>query len=120
MHDDSLLQKKRPNHKKFKTEVIRCIGIEQKIILIKRWIVFYGSCLSTSLPNKKQQLYIPVSTLFMQLDLASHYFLFSLIEERLPRRAKLLFVAEDYQGKKDTILEVMQHWLEQGDQEKVA
>ncbi len=56
----------------------------------------------------------------MQLDLAAHYFLFSLIEEQLPRRAKLFFVAEDYQGKKDMIVEVMQHWLGQQQQEKVA
>ncbi len=30
----------------------------------------------------------------MQLDLAAHYFLFSLIEEQLPRRAKLFFIAK--------------------------
>ena len=54
----------------------------------------------------------------MQLDLAANYYLFSLIEERLPRRAKLFFVAEDYQGKKDIIIEVMQYWLGQRKQEK--
>ncbi|MGV2947851.1 hypothetical protein [Acinetobacter sp. AGC35] len=70
--------------------------------------------------EQKQQLYGSVYTLFMQLDLAAHYFLFSLIEEQLPRRAKLFFVAEDYQGKKDMIVEVMQHWLGQQQQEKVA
>jgi len=63
--------------------------------------------------EQKQQIYRSVYTLFMQLDLAAHYFLFSLIEEQLPRRAKLFFVAEDYQGKKDMIVEVMQHWLGQ-------
>ena len=35
----------------------------------------------------------------------------TLIKERLPRRAKLLFVAEDYNGKKEVIEEVMQHWV---------
>ncbi len=63
--------------------------------------------------EQKQQLYIPAYTLFMQLDLAAHYFLFSLIGEQLPRRAKLFFVAEDYQGKKEMIVEIMQHWLGQ-------
>lgn len=89
-------------------------NFDQEMDCILRFLFEYQSA------EQKQQLYIPVSTLFMQLDLVSHYFLFSLIEERLPRRAKLLFVAEDYQGKKDTILEVMQYWLEQADQEKVA
>ncbi|WP_407306124.1 hypothetical protein [Acinetobacter sp.] len=70
--------------------------------------------------EQKRQLYIPVYTLFMQLDLAAHYFLFSLIEERLPRRAKLFFVAEDYQGKKEMIVEVMQYWLGQELPKKVT
>ena len=52
-----------------------------------------------------------VQALFQQLDLASHYLLFSLVKERLPRRAKLLFAAEDYSCKKEVIEEVMQHWV---------
>ena len=48
---------------------------------------------------------------FEQLDLAAQYLLFSLVKERLPHRAKLLFAAEDYLGKKHTILEVMQHGI---------
>jgi hypothetical protein len=54
------------------------------------------------------------------LDLASHYLLFSLVKERLPRRAKLLFAAEDYQGKKEVIEEVMQHWLRHSHPQYVA
>ncbi|MDM1345081.1 hypothetical protein HXZ95_12700 [Acinetobacter pseudolwoffii] len=85
---------------------------DEQIDCILRFLFEYQSA------EQKQQRYIPVYNLFMQLDLAANYYLFSLIEERLPRRAKLFFVAEDYQGKKDIIIEVMQYWLGQRKQEK--
>ena len=55
-----------------------------------------------------------------RLDIASHYLLFSLVKERLPRRAKLLFAAEDYRGKKEMIEEVMCYWLGRNDSPYVA
>ena len=57
----------------------------------------------------KAQHYDEIVNCFHNLDLAAHYFLFDLIEERLPHRAKMLFSGENYQGKKETILEVMAH-----------
>lgn len=59
----------------------------------------------------KQKRYPQVLQSFQQLDLSAHYFLFALIQERLPKRAKLLFLGEDYLGKKMLILEVMQHMV---------
>ena len=61
--------------------------------------------------EEKQQHFQYVKAVFENLDLSSQYFLFSLIQERLPRRAKLMFIGEDYIGKKEFILEVMQHRL---------
>ncbi len=57
----------------------------------------------------KRKTYPYIEQSFQQLDLSARYFLFALIQERLPKRAKLLFVAEDYQGKQALVLEVMQH-----------
>lgn len=50
--------------------------------------------------ESKQQQYQEIVQTFLNLDIASTYFLFDLIQERLPRRAKLIFAGEDYQGKK--------------------
>ena len=61
--------------------------------------------------EQKRKSFHYACALFQQLDLASHYLLFSLVKERLPHRAKLLFAAEDYNGKKEVIQEVMQHWI---------
>ena len=61
--------------------------------------------------EQKRKSFHYACVLFQQLDLASHYLLFSLVKERLPHRAKLLFAAEDYNGKKEVIQEVMQHWV---------
>ncbi|EXA57876.1 hypothetical protein J504_3431 [Acinetobacter baumannii 348935] len=61
--------------------------------------------------EQKQKSFDQAQTLFQQLDLASPYLLFSLVKERLLRRAKLLFAAEDYSGKKEVIEEVMRHWI---------
>lgn len=55
----------------------------------------------------KAQHYAEILECFNALDMAANYFLFDLIEERLPHRAKMLFAGENYQGKRDTILEVM-------------
>lgn len=78
---------------------------DEEIDFVLRFLFEYGT------PEQKEQSYQQAFSLFQQLDLASHYFLFSLVKERLPRRAKLLFAAEDYSGKKEVIMEVMQHWL---------
>lgn len=78
---------------------------DQEIDFILRFLFEYD------LPEQKYKSYQQAHALLQQLDLASHYLLFSLVKERLPRRAKLLFAAEDYQGKKEVIEEVMQHWL---------
>lgn len=64
-------------------------------------------------PQVKQQQYESVVETFTHLDLATTYVLFDLIQERLPRRAKLLFAGEDFQGKKETVLEVMHKILMQ-------
>ncbi|MFV5509489.1 hypothetical protein VXQ11_14350 [Acinetobacter sp. 197] len=61
--------------------------------------------------EQKRKSFHYAYALFQQLDLASHYLLFSLVKERLPHRAKLLFAAEDYNGKKEVIQEVMQYWI---------
>ena len=78
---------------------------DEDIDFILRFLFEYESA------EQKQKSFDQVQALFQQLDLASHYLLFSLVKERLPRRVKLLFVAEDYSGKKEVIEEVMQHWV---------
>lgn len=45
---------------------------------------------------------------FLDLDIAATYVLFSVVRHRLPQRAKYLFSGEDFAGKRQTILEVMQ------------
>ncbi|QIO06364.1 hypothetical protein [Acinetobacter shaoyimingii] len=57
----------------------------------------------------KAQLYAETLERFNALDMAANYFLFDLIEERLPHRAKMFFAGENYRGKRETILEVMAH-----------
>jgi len=42
------------------------------------------------------------------LDLASTYLLFTLIKEKLPKRAKLFFAGESFDGKEEMIYEVIQ------------
>ncbi|MDM1281692.1 hypothetical protein HXZ64_12100 [Acinetobacter indicus] len=59
--------------------------------------------------SEKLFAYQPVKTLFEQLELSAMYQLFALIHEQLPRKARLLFAAEDYRGKQALVLEVMQH-----------
>ncbi len=78
---------------------------DEDIDFILRFLFEYESA------EQKQKTFDQAQALFQQLDLASHYLLFSLVKERLPRRAKLLFAAEDYSGKKEVIEEVMQHWV---------
>lgn len=78
---------------------------DEDIDFILRFLFEYESA------ERKQKSFDQVQPLFQQLDLASHYLLFSLVKERLPRRAKLLFAAEDYSGKKEVIEEVMQYWI---------
>lgn len=78
---------------------------DEDIDFILRFLFEYESA------ERKQKSLDHVQALFQQLDLASHYLLFSLVKERLPRRAKLLFAAEDYSGKKEVIEGVMQHWI---------
>lgn len=78
---------------------------DQEIDFILRFLFEYDT------PEQKQKSFKQAYTLLQQLDLASHYLLFSLVKERLPRRAKLLFAAEDYKGKKKVIEEVMHHWV---------
>ena len=48
-----------------------------------------------------------VIQIFESLDIASTYLLFSYIHDYLPRKAKLQFAGENYQGKKQMIIEVM-------------
>lgn len=60
-------------------------------------------------PQLKQQHYDVIIQKFLQLDLPANYLLFSLVEKRLPHRAKMLFSGENYQGKRDTLLEVFAH-----------
>lgn len=57
----------------------------------------------------KQQQYQQALAYFKQLDIAALYLLFVLVQEHLPKRAKILFMAEDYQGKQEMLLEVMAH-----------
>lgn len=78
---------------------------DQEIDFILRFLFEYDT------PEQKQKSFKQAYTLLQQLDLASHYLLFSLVKEQLPRRAKLLFAAEDYKGKKEVIEEVMHHWV---------
>jgi len=78
---------------------------DDEIDFILRFLFEYAT------PEQKLQSFQCAYNIFQQLDLAAHYLLFALVKERLPRRAKLLFAAEDYTGKKEVIIEVMQHWL---------
>ena len=57
----------------------------------------------------KQVQYKQIQEIFLNMDVGAHYQLFAFIHERLPMRAKMMFCAEDYQGKHQTVLEVMAH-----------
>ncbi|WP_313036359.1 hypothetical protein [Acinetobacter sp.] len=87
---------------------------DQEIDFILRFLFEYDT------PEQKQESFNQAYALLQRLDLALHYLLFSLVKERLPRRAKLLFSAEDYKGKKEVIEEVMQHWLRHNHPQYVA
>ena len=76
---------------------------DEKIDEILRFLFEYTA------PSIKQLNYQHTLYTFQQLDMSSLYLLFSLVQEYLPKRAKLLFMAEDYQGKQDMLLEVMAH-----------
>lgn len=62
-------------------------------------------------PALKQHQYQDVMWHFQQLDIPAFYLLFALVQERLPKRAKMLFMAEDYAGKQQILLEVMGHLI---------
>ncbi len=87
---------------------------DQEIDIILRFLFEYDT------PERKQESFKQAYALLQQLDLASHYLLFSMVKERLPHRAKLLFAAEDYKGKKEVIEEVMQHWLQHNNPQHIA
>ncbi|WP_288688622.1 hypothetical protein [uncultured Acinetobacter sp.] len=57
----------------------------------------------------KQQLFAQTKQQFDALDIAAKYQLFALVREQLPKRAKLFFSAEDFIGKQQVILDVMQY-----------
>lgn len=59
--------------------------------------------------QKKQQLFAQTKQQLDALDIAAKYQLFALVREQLPKRAKLFFCAEDFIGKQQVILDVMQH-----------
>ena len=61
----------------------------------------------------KQAQYKQIEEIFLNMDVGAHYQLFAFIHERLPIRAKMMFCAEDYQGKRQTVLEVMAHLCRQ-------
>ena len=60
----------------------------------------------------KQQNKVQALNSFNGLDLAATYQLFALIQNYLPKRAKLLFAGEDYLGKKQVVLEVIHSMAE--------
>lgn len=64
-----------------------------------------------SLEVKKKD-YEKVRMSFEILEIQAMYQLFSLIQDYLPRRAKLIFVAEDFLGKKQVLREVMEYIAE--------
>ena len=76
---------------------------DEKIDAVLRYLFQYEK------PELKQAQYVAIVAIFEKIDIAAMYFLFSLICERLPQRAKMLFSGEDYRGKKQVILEVMQN-----------
>lgn len=78
---------------------------DQEVDFILRFLFEYET------HEQKRKSFELAHALLQQLDLTSHYLLFSLVKEHLPRRVKRLFAAEDYKGKKEVIEEVMQHWL---------
>lgn len=57
----------------------------------------------------KRKDYAKVRMTFEILEIQAMYQLFSLIQDYLPRRAKLMFAAEDFLGKKAVLLEVIEH-----------
>lgn len=64
-------------------------------------------------PKWSNAQYKQIEEIFLNMDVGAHYQLFAFIHERLPMRAKMMFCAEDYQGKRQTILEVMAHLCRQ-------
>jgi len=67
---------------------------DEDIDFILRFLFEYESA------EQKQKSFDQVQALFQQLDLASYYLLFSLVKERLPRRAKLLGCVDTFSLKK--------------------
>ena len=57
----------------------------------------------------KKEMSGKVLGLLESLEIQSTYQLFSLIQDYLPHRAKLMFAAEDFVGKKEMLLEVIEH-----------
>ena len=87
------------------SQIITKPWFDHKVDLILQFLFLQESTV------QKQQYHQQVQHYLHELDLAASYFLFDLIQERLPHRAKVLFAGENYQGKKETIREVMDHLM---------
>lgn len=86
-------------------EPITSPWFDHKVDLIMQFLFLQEST------AQKLQYHAQVLNYIQELDLAASYFLFDLIQERLPHRAKVLFAGENYEGKKETVLEVMDHLI---------
>ena len=82
------------------------LNFEQQIQNILDFLFQYESS------QLKIQQYPMVVAQFEALDLAACYVLFSRVEQKLPQRARLLFSGENYQGKRETLLEVFTHIIQ--------
>ena len=88
------------NHQKINTEYL---NYQHHIENILTFLFEY------QLPEYKAQQYPEIIQNFEQLDLVACYTLFGLVEKKLPYRARMLFAGENYQGKRETLLEVFEH-----------
>ncbi|ANF82984.1 hypothetical protein A3K93_12815 [Acinetobacter sp. NCu2D-2] len=61
------------------------------------------------LSEHKSNSYPAILEKFEQLEMDAMYQLFALVQEQLPKRAKLFFAGENFMGKKQVIEEVMYH-----------
>ena len=95
--------KKRENNKEINMYYDTQAWQDENIDAVLRFLFEYAA------PAIKQLNYQHTLNIFQQLDISSSYLLFSLVQEQLPKRAKVIFMAEDYQGKQEMLLEVMAH-----------
>nr|WP_174507089.1 hypothetical protein [Acinetobacter sp. Marseille-Q1620] len=77
------------------------LSVEHKIDLILNYIFTF------EVSDVKKQQHCHVLAIFEAMDMVEKYQLFYAVQKHLPLRAGFLFASENYQGKIETLLEVI-------------